>query len=166
VTRDEDDVSEFGLGGRPAEVSVAGDEPVPETDPTLPFFNKLRQKLGLRVPLPNTAKQRRWNIGLGPATVPPNSSVTVRVQPRVKYQGEKLINTGDGAGLEIENFFVGQYLQSLPSRRVEDYAGNSISGFDHIKMDVCDAAIMFAFQIKNNTAATLTWSMAIIGRTV
>ena len=50
------------------------------------------------------------------------------------------------------------------SNTVSTYAGGVLD--NELMMDTCDPALFITFQIQNTTAATLTWSMTIVGHTV
>ncbi len=112
-------------------------------------------------------KKRRWIVGFGPATVPPLSTVTVQAQPQCLFRGEKVVNSGDVTGLFIQGLFVGQKSQ-LPTFQnpiaVAVFAGTVLD--NELLLDTCDPALFITWQIQNTTAATLTWSAAIIGHSV
>jgi len=81
------------------------------------FQAALANKLARRAPVTqrvSPTKKRRWVVGFGPAVVPPLTTVTVQAQPQCLFRGEKLINSGDTAGLFIQGLFVGQKSQ-LPT---------------------------------------------------
>lgn len=134
------------------------------------FQNALANKLAKRAPIVQRiqpTKKRRWTIGFGPTAIPPATTVTIQAQPQVLFRGEKLINTGDSTGLFIQGLFVGNKSQ-LPTFQnpiaVSTYAGTVLD--NEQMLDTCDPALFVTFQIQNTTAATLTWSMSIVGHIV
>lgn len=134
------------------------------------FQQALANKLAKRAPITQRVqptKKRRWTVGFGPAVIPPLSTVTVQAQPQCLFRGEKLINTGDAAGLFIQGLFVGQKSQ-LPTFQnpiaVGTYAGGVLD--NELMMDTCDPALFITFQIQNTNALTATWAMSVIGHTV
>lgn len=135
-----------------------------------PFQAALAARLAKRSPVVQKVqptKKRRWVVGFGPAVIPPNTTVTVQSQPQCLFRGEKIVNSGDSAGLFIQGLFVGQKSQ-LPTFQnpiaVSVFAGTVLD--NELMLDTCDPALFITWQIQNTTAATLTWSASIIGHTV
>jgi hypothetical protein len=180
----EDDLAIHGLYGQARDQEVMGGEEILGAQEILgalaaatsrikgsPAFQQaLAQKVARRAPIVQTiqpTKKRRWTVGFGPAVIPPSSTVTVQAQPQCLFRGEKLINTGDKAGLYIQGLFVGQKSQ-LPTFQnpiaVTTYDGGVLD--NELMMDTCDPALFITFQIQNATANTATWSMSIIGHSV
>jgi hypothetical protein len=185
MAHDDDDIMIHGLQGkaRPDEEMVGGEEILGDEilgaalaaassriKGSTAFQNALAARLAKRAPITqkvHPTKKRRWTIGLGPAAVPPSSTVTVQSQPQVLFRGEKLINTGDSTGLFIQGLFVGNKSQ-LPTFQspiaVGTYAGGVLD--NELMMDTCDPALFITVQVQNTSAATLTWAMSIIGHAV
>jgi hypothetical protein len=129
-----------------------------------PFTKALAERRASSRPLVSRVpKARRWVIGFGPEQIPPNSTVTVTAQPRCLFRGEKIINTGDSKGLYITGLFIGRKSQLPGPISVSVWESPLERG---ILMDTCDAALAITFQIQNVAAATLTWSMSIIGKAI
>ena len=134
------------------------------------FRNALAAKLERRAPIVQKVqptKKRRWTVGFGPEPIPPLSTKSVQAQPQVLFRGEKLINTGDVTGIFIQGLFVGQKSQ-LPTFQnpiaVATYSPGVLD--NELMMDTCDPALFITFQVQNQTAATVTWSMSLIGHAV
>lgn len=183
---DDDDVSIYGLQGRSRdEEDVLGGDEILGAEEILgaalaaassrikggaAFQTALANRMARRAPIVqkvHPTKKRRFTVGFGPAAIPPNSTVTVQSQPQVLYRGEKLINTGDSTGLFIQGMFVGNKPQ-LPTFQspiaVSTYAGTVLD--NEQLFDTCDPALFITFQVQNITAATLTWSMSMVGHVV
>lgn len=134
------------------------------------FQAALANRMARRAPIVqkvHPTKKRRYTIGFGPTAIPPSSTVTIQSQPQVLFRGEKLINTGDSTGLFMQGLFVGNKPQ-LPTFQspiaVSTYAGTVLD--NEQLLDTCDPALFLTFQIQNITAATLTWSMSMVGHVV
>jgi hypothetical protein len=180
-----DDVDEFGLGGRPApapvEAPTTGE--VEPADPAAallgalptaaqsPAFQKfLADRLARSRPVLQKVplnKKRRFQLNFGPLAVGPGQSAAAAVRAQVLFRGEKLINAGDSAGLQIEGLFVGQKSQ-FPSFQnsvsVSAFDPNSLSS--GLLMDTCAPGLDITFKIRNIAAATLTWAMVLVGSAV
>jgi len=183
MARYQDDLEVFGLHGQSRDNEVLGDEILgaeeilgalaaasAQIKGSPSFQQALAQKMARRAPIVQKVqptKKRRWTVGFGPAVIPPLTTVTVQAQPQTLFRGEKLINTGDSAGLYIQGLFVGQKSQ-LPTFQnpiaVSTYAGTVLD--NELLMDTCDPALFITFQIQNALGATATWSMSIVGHAV
>lgn len=182
----DDDISIYGLQGKSRDEEelvghqeILGDEILGAIQQVLssnrlrsgqPFQAALAARAAKRAPVVQRVlptKKRRWTVGFGPTAIPPSSTVTIQAQPQVLFRGEKLINTGDSTGLFIQGMFVGNKPQ-LPTFQspiaVSTYAGTVLD--NEQLFDTCDPALFITFQIQNTTAATLTWSMSMIGHAV
>jgi hypothetical protein len=178
-----DDIEIYGLHGQSRDQEVMGGEEIlgdeilgaliqasQKIKGGAAFQQALAQKLARRAPITQKVqptKKRRWVVGFGPAVVPPNTTVTVQSQPQCLFRGEKIINSGNEAGLFIQGLFVGQKNQ-LPTLQnpisVTVFAGTVLD--NELLMDTCDPALFISWQIQNITAATLTWSASIVGHAV
>lgn len=182
----DDDVAIYGLQGKDrAEEEMFGEQQeilgmeeivgaimaaMPQLKKSPAFQQALANRVLKRAPVVqrvNPTKKRRFTLGFGPTAIPPLTTVTVQTQPQVLFRGEKLINTGDGAGLFLQGIFVGN-LPQLPTFQspisVLTYAGTVL---DNEQMfDTCNPALFITFQVQNTTSATLTWSMSLIGHIV
>jgi hypothetical protein len=187
VTKKRDDVDEFGLGGRPTPAPAAEGLPTGEAEPADPaddafailgalsskspaFQKALAARLAKRSPIVKKVpltKARDWSVPFGPMPVGPGQTVTALAQPQCLFRGEKIVNTGDSAGLEIEGLFVGRKSQ-LPTHQgpIPASVWNNSALDRGIRMDTCDPALNIAFRIMNITAATLTWAATIFGKAV
>lgn len=134
------------------------------------FQAALANKLAKRAPIVQKVqptKKRRWIVGFGPATVPPLTTVTVQSQPQCLFRGEKVLNTGDVAGLFIQGLFVGQKSQLPTFQNPIAVAAFGTGVLDNeLMLDTCDPALFITWQIQNTTSATLTWSSSIVGHAV
>jgi hypothetical protein len=107
-----------------------------------------------------------WALSLGPVTVPAFTSVTLQVQPKVTFRGEKLINTGSTNGLYIQSLFVGQNnnLPSLQPIPISLFSSESLC--NDFLLDVCHPALYITLIIQNTASQAETFAASLFGKVI
>jgi hypothetical protein len=134
------------------------------------FAQALAARTARRSPIIQTARpgnKRNWQIGFGPADIPPFSTVNVAAQPRCRFASEKFIVSGDVDDLAVE-FFIGaqsQLPRPLSLSTLPRHSGAPV--YDpEIKFDVCDPALAMTFLVSNSGPTTRKFSLSVLGAAI
>lgn len=130
------------------------------------FQAALAARLSKRSPIAKT-KSRRWPLGFGPQTVAPGQTISIQVQPRVLFRGNKIINTGDSTDLVLVGLFVGQRPQLSHFKHPIPVANFAATSLDSgTVMGTCDPALAITVQVKSIGLVERVFSMTIIGQVI